>query len=341
MIGIVAPYGRTETTAAALRLADLFEAKGLSVRYVAAGPREHNVHPAWDSRIGSAKTFKVYNALRGCSTVVHFVCDARILKDAKLVAGGQHILVVPWHSLSPATMLLSEYDSLVCPSQACFKDLKSNMDEAKLSVCHWSAGLPIVTRADVGPHPSMCVYCDHTVIDYCAPLLIAALTVLRRELRSPRITLLSTKSWSKKDRCVLKDLVACSEGRITSRPVGNLAEQASLFASHDWVLLPGVRANFGIMADRALACGAPVIAYDVPPINEIVFAERGGASIPCDLYALWNQAPVAIPDLAKLISVCRAALAGTPSVLTQMRRQDWCCAKINKTFDSFWMKLIG
>jgi len=347
MICILTPYGRTEVTAAAIRLADFAEADGRRVRLVACGQREKNVHAHWDARVRSAKNSGLYKAAMGATAVVHFQSHASWHERTTLTSSKhtKHILVPDWHGLGGRDQgLLLEYDAIVCPSVACAKHIKEDIlkdtaDAKRVKVARWDLGTPAVareSRISVGGVKAA-VYCDAAAIDFCGPMILETVRDVLAEYETAKIFLVSTKSWSRADRATLVKLRKAFPTRLSVLSVRRPIEYAVIFQSVDWVLVPSVRSDFAIAASTAVCSGAGVIANDVPPFSEVV-GRSTGILVPCDVAESKSGAPVAIPHAGRWQEACGSAF-GDPSALESLLsvRRDF--TERHEKFETVWRKL--
>jgi hypothetical protein len=291
VIVIFAPYGRNEVTAAAVRLADAAAALGEDVRLVARGANERPVHPFWDARVLSGRGEGPYRAARGGRHLVFFQCDGALLEMTKVVAeGALRTAVVPWHGMRPSDApFLAACDTVVCPNGACLESVGAHYPGLVPFLVRWDAGLEPVRRE--GPladrQVRVCLYCDYATIDYHGALALALADEVLADVPRCGVTLVSTKSWPKRERAEIRRLLARWGGRVAHRRVASLAEQARTFHEHDWVVLPAARSAFGMNALRAAACGAAVVGFDVPPLGELFREAVRGALVPAATRANW------------------------------------------------------
>ena len=344
MIGIVTPYGRGSTTSAAIRLADVALARGADVRLVAFGRRESNVHPFWDSCVWSSKADGIYYAAKGCTQFVHFRVNKRLLEMTKLVAeDAGHILVPPWHSLTledGETCKL--YDKIVCPSKVYNHFFREHIRDKDVSWCRWESGLPPVKRDGLvnAGRVSACFYCDSNTIDFCGPMVIELISELLKSLPKLDVGVLSAKSWGRRDRTELSRLKKVYNSRLGVCPVGNLFEQATHFHHYDWLVYPAVRTDFCMVPAMALSCGLPVIAHDLPPLDELLTNDHSGVLVGCEIKTGVVRAPLAVPCYGKWLDACLQAFSDNRKLFS-MQQKEWGLERAQWSFNEFWSKLLG
>lgn len=353
MIVILAPYGRTDATYAATRLADFAAALGHGVRLVAVRQCDAEVDPHWDSRVARGMTAEAVSRLAATAThVVHFGHASQWLAAATLADTSarktRQILVPLWHSLTARDMqAIKRYDVVVCPSTACRAHVLQHAFagtppvESRLTRCVWDAGVPAVTREGTVSSGKMrvCVHADAAAIDYCGGMVQSLVDEILVVYSRVHVNLLSAKSWSRQDRAAWRRLAAKWGDRlVVSRAVG---PQSIAFAYHtaDWVLLPGVRSDFGTAAAAALVCGAAVICHDVAPFNEIV-GEHSGVLVKCETRRGPCLAPIAVPDPANWLFACHRALS-TTKTLFGFQAADWKLPETRGAFNACWSKVLA
>lgn len=347
MIVLLAPYGRTEVTAAAVRLADLAQSLGHQVRLVACGQQEKHVHPAWDGRVKSGRRHGVYVNAKGATHVVHFQASGRLYDHATLVTAkpnAKHILVPNWHALAASDAdLIGKYDQVVCPTKTCHKVVnqlafRGKGERPRLSWLRWDAGVPPVRRDGLAESERMraCVFCDTSAVDFCGPMVVQLANELLHIHPKLELTVMAVKSWAGRDRQDWKRALANWPRRLSLRGAASAVDLNREFHAHDWVVLPSVRADFGLTASRALACGAPVIANDVPPFSEVVSADSG-ILVPCEVRTGAAKAPIAVPNMGKWLEVCSRAFADART-LFGLQTRDWKLSEACQTFNDGWRR---
>ncbi len=350
MIVVYTPYGRTETTAAAIRLAELAVAAGLPTRLVSVGPHESRVHPFWDKHVVSGRDGGLVGASAGATTCVWFVYGEFLRRAAAQSAPkAVHILVPPWHGLpKPNTSLFPPYESIVCPSKhhhaAFLGRVVPDQDAATAAAtwARWDAGFPPVRhdgRAESGRLKGL-VFCDTGAIDECPAVTLRIMAGLLERCDALHLTCLSTKSWSRPDRRKLAELAHTWGDRFAVLRPTDFQDQLTLMHGHDWFVYPAARTDFAFHPVRALHCGLPVAAWDVPPISERVRTGHNGVVVPCEIFANWANAPTAAAAATKFIDTVAPYLCD-PRQLFALQREDWHLKEYGDAFQQFWLELFG
>ncbi len=314
VVGIITPYGLSEVTSAAVRLAELCFSRGYDVRLAATSTPVLDVHPFWDARVRRSVGDSLHTTLTNCTHVIHFEpCVAAFGSTALVAEGAKHILVPTQQALSrPKRDGLSVYDFIVCPSRACHSALsrfllrRKDAPGKQLLWCHWDAGLGQADREGMVKDRCIraCFFCDSSAVGAGADDLLDVMDKLLHDIKDLELTVLSTRAWPRRERRHASALCTRWGERLAWEPAGNLIHRAATFHRHDWVVLPGLRYDFGITAALAAACGTPCIAYDVPPINELAPGVMVACVAPGRSGALL---PAAQPDPQELLRACRYA----------------------------------
>ena len=147
------------------------------------------------------------------------------------------------------------------------------------------------------------------------------------------------KSWPRRDRKYIQKLLATHVDRLVCLYSSSLLSQCLKMHAHDWTWLPDTRADIGIMAQRSLACGTPVITYDISPYQEFVSDEVTGLTIKCELFSNRVGAPVAGPNLVSIVNTITKAITGQSELVSKCQKKIWKRESQHmKAFRLFWGK---
>jgi len=342
MIGIFAPYQRGEVTAAALRLADFAMAQGYDVRLGTTGSIDKNVHPFWDNNSRSVKSVKgdkVYTWAKGCEKIIWFDYNSKIQHKARLTAERAKFFWVPmWHRMSmEEPPNLDDFFRIVGPTAGHLGTLSKafpGFEREKATWCFWDSGITPIVRVFDGKIPRFYIPMDKRAVDETSLFTLRLVEELM--LTSPRclVTLDSDKTWPRRARKELKRLVNRWPGRLRLCLRTSLVDQIQHFHRHDWTFLPAVRSDLGITAMRSLACGTPVITYDVAPFSDLIRDGHRGLLIATDKTTNWAGAPIAVPSFGNTLNVLTHA--SSPEVMQHCTSQDWKLPRHQEQFERFW-----
>ena len=342
-LGICAPYRRSEITLAATRLADLGRELAMDVRFISIGPSQKNVDHTWDHRFRKVEKNDVYRLLYGCTHLVWFVHDKELYKKSQLVSpNARHWFIPSWHQLDTRILRGLVGYSVVCPSRVIKAEIADRLqDETQLGAtwCLWDSGLDAVNRDGLCRTDEVGIYVPMSarVIDECGYFVLAVVQDVLELFPEVRFTLDFGKSWSRQARKHIQKLLKIYVDRLVCNYSSSLLLQCFKMHAHDWTWLPDTRADIGIMAQRSLACGTPVITYDISPYQEFVSNEVTGLVIKCELFSNRVGAPIAGPSLVSIVNTMTKAITGQSELVSQCQKKIWKRESQHmKAFRLFW-----
>lgn len=342
------PYGRSETTAAAVRLAELAMSAPLPTRLVSVGPHEDRVHPFWDRHVVCGRDGGVQKAAAGATTCVWFVYGEYLRRAAAAAAPkAAHVYVPPWHGQpKPGPDGLPPYDQIVCAGKYQHDAFLARVLPGKpadhVTWARFDAGFPPVRHEGrvVPGRVRVLTHCDVGAIDECPAVALRIMDGLLCRCDAVDLTCWSSKSWSRRDRYALAGLAARWGDRLTLAAGGTLQDQLTLMHEHDWFLYPAARCDFAIHAARALHCGLPVLGWDVPPLSERVRSGHNGLLVPCEYSTNWAGAATADAVASRFVDACAPTLADARQLFA-LQANDWDQRQLADGFRRFWLDLLG
>lgn len=347
MIGILAPYTHCEATAAAIRLAELCLSYGEEPRLMAVGPCRLPVHDYWDRHVWSTRDANgLYLGAQDCHKFVHLWNGFITHTMTTLVAmQARHVLVPCWQHLSVQDLHeLNLFDKIVCPSQELhsylLKHARCPLTTDSLTWTRFDAGLPFAAADHAGPlHVAMMV--NGATIDVSGLGLLRMVEGLLATYTDLRIYLLHSRSWPDNDRRYIRRLRSDFAHRFQTERLDSFNRLTRRLHEFDWTVIPWPRADFGIAAARSIACGTPVVTYDVAPFNEIVRHEHNGHLVRCDITVSTGvEAPSAVPDMKALSELCFELFANR-TAWNDCRRRDWKVAEHSASFSRAWADILN
>jgi hypothetical protein len=302
-ITLLTPYNSSETTAAALYLADYLETLGYTVRVVATDRIQREVDPFWDRKI-TQNTFgaTLYNTAYA-GAVIQFGLNQRTQQTVKISSSVaertiRHILVcdepVP---LNVASAYLEAHDRIVCTSQHVFDSLgyALNGNRDKRCITHWDTGERFNSRRSPHINGSIraCFVCDSSVIDKAGTFTLVLIREALKQYAKLYVDVVYTKSWARADSRELRRLRDDYGERIVSTRLNNCREFFKYCVRNDWVVSTAPTGTYILPILTALACGNPVICNRVDPYRFAV-TETNGITVPCVEYRS-SQSQTAAP----------------------------------------------
>ena len=111
-----------------------------------------------------------------------------------------------------------------------------------------------------------------------------------------------------------------------------------LYGAHDLVLWPAEIEGFGLVGIESLYMGTPVIAYDMPPMSDIIIDGVNGMLVPCDTGGAPNGPMFAKPDAVQFIETATIAIDNR---LVGMNKRTKLSRKTKRaSFNKGWKKII-
>ena len=349
-LGICSPYRRCEATLAAIRLADLGRELAMNVRFLAEGSVQKGVDHYWDQRVTSTKGNNAYKWASGCTHITWFSKDEELYDKAFLVSpGAKHWYVPTCHGAKQSERTAPQEDlRVVCPSKQAKNEILSRssdeFSDKRVTWCLWDSGFKTINHYDKSSQSDISIYVPilSHVIDETGELVLRAVYDLLKLFPEVHFTLEFEKSWSKSARSLVRYLREFYGDRISAAyglsPLTDLRQMHG----HDWTWIPSTRVNTGITAQRSLACGTPVIVYDISPYCEFITDEVNGVLIECDVYSDWSGAPIAGPRFVSVVSTLSRVITGERKLHAKCQETTVAREKNHaKQFRLFWAKEWG
>lgn len=320
---VVAPYGFCELSVAATRLADVARAVGCDVHWLVPDRPMPGLHPHWDRKVSGWPAWKrgLPDDPRRIDGFVWF--EHRPLLQTQLQRRwplSKHWLVLPWQRLDAkrAAGLASRYDRVVSPAPTvqtavlrCQKPklVLPQFAKESLTWVFWSAGWPALRRSGEVVPGALRVYVPLDGLRAVeASQLLSLCLQLTDEFPHLQFTFDSTATWPTGFRARLLDAVRRRPQRFAARLRSPLQQRQLDLQQHDFCLLPTPAFDFGLRVVQSLACGVPLLCYDIEPVSGLLQQERNCYLMGCDIECNWLGAPRARFDSSALLEHLRFAL---------------------------------
>ena len=343
--GIYLDYACDDMTAAALRLAGLFQRNAHQVNFLSSRMQQF-VHSLWDRQVLSCRETDIARWTRSSNECVWFQYDAKRFREAMATRSGRkHILVPKWHDLCQSDFdWLGIHDTIVCSSprmEACVQQaMRETSVRCPVKFTYWSAGLRQVTKHGyLHGHPRLMVAIDDFTMRKHGDSFIQALCGLL--LRQPRliVTVVAEGDWPARFHNVLFHLLCEFDERIAIKCHLPMDQRLVEIHQHDWLWVASVRGTTGFPVQDALACGVPVIAWDVEPFNELVLDGWNGHLIQTGCTESEIGAPTAAWESAPLALELYQAFRSEEKLIF-LQEQDWLLKAQEDDFRGFWRQII-
>jgi len=351
-LGICAPYRRCEATLSAIRLADLGRELAMTVKFLAEGSVQKGVDHYWDKHVRSGKGDRPYRWAAGCTHIVWFSNEESIYQKAFLVSpGARHWHVPMCHSMEKSNCFSpQEGGRVVCTSKKIKDETLDRLygEEAadpsidrKITWCLWDSGFDAVSVAHMRKAGSLFIYVPVSshVIDETGLMVLRAILDLLKLFPHVHFTVDCGKSWSKGAKRLIREMTTTYKTRMDFNYTLSPLSHVRRMHEHDWTWIPSTRVDTGIVAQRSLACGTPVIVYDINPYCEFITDEVNGLLVDCDIYSNWTGAPVAGPRFVSVVNTLAKAITGERELHSKCQRMTANREKQHsKQFRLFWAK---
>jgi hypothetical protein len=343
-IGIYASYDMSEIGLSALRLADLAAGLGLDVKYLVTGNHVLNLDETWDQRVRSAGKASFASWGRDATCCVWFEPHRARLELVRAVnSKARQVLVLPWQSVPDRQdWWLKAYDLVLCPSERSWIALSHALDRpSEAQVLHWTSGFSgeaISRRRD-------------DAVDVYAPLgcatkryhgtdVLRCVDTLLDNIPELHFVVSSPSSWNREERCTVKQMQEHHNSRFISLVRPPMQAHVQQMARSHWVWLPEVRPHNGLSAAQATASGAPVMAWNVSPNDEVTYADRNSHLIHCEFESNWLYAPTVIWDSLMVMQACTAAFTDRKA-WEGHHEEAKALTPDERSFTNFWKAVWG
>lgn len=343
-IGFDVQYKLHDAVYAALRLSDSLKALGYETTLYSKLKKKHIYGCDWDSLVTTPEDMSYEEWLK---TITHIIWPVPPNKDTVKKVGKNIVTIAlaPWDCLPSYTkgsLKLCAHTVSTCSENT--KVLKAGSSLTNISTIEWDSFIPITHKAFgsvdlnnpkvlIPLHSSQGLRCDldslfdiiEGVIHGCPKAKIAISYSLKsipweisKELRS------FVRKHSSSVSLVL-DAATCVSSLL-------------LYGSHDIVLWPAEIEGFGLVGVESIYMGTPVIAYDVPPMSDIVIDGINGVLVPCKHGGSVNSIVFAEPDAYNFIDKSVDAINNK---LVELNKHTKTGKKSKRSkFNSAWKKII-
>jgi hypothetical protein len=343
-IGIYTPYDFGETTAAAIRLAEV--AQYLSYPVTMLTPRKHEltVNPFWDRRVRVARHgrlghTRIMDWTFDSHVCVWFGCYVKAFQVAMgMKHGTVHVLVPGCGSLMPEQIAMARaFHHVVCPSLQGAISVGLHTQNAQF--IRWTSGIKSIDKekARVDGRISVAVTPDADLMRRRGYELMHVLEQLL-QLNGISFTVVLSDRPSKRDHERLEFMRKRHPGRFQVRVCLSTLHLKLLINDHDWLLVPSLSSRFGLPAQYALACHVPVVAWDVDPFDEMIEDGHNGYLIPCENRTTF-LAREAVWDTNNILDFCASTFYGEEQ-LTSLISQRWREEEHEETFRASWDDIL-
>ena len=342
-IGFDIQYKPHDAVYAAMRLSDSLRAIGYETTLYSKLKRGHTYGCDWDSIVVTPDIMSYEQWLKG---ITHIIWPVPPDKDLIHKVGKNIVTIAlaPWDCLpaySRKSFKLCAHTVATSPSNA--QTLKKDFDLKNVSTVEWDSLIPI-TRKEIGGvdmskpkvliplHSSQGLRCDmEALFDVASGVSKLCPHAELSISYSPRCM-----AWE-----VVKELRHFFKKNHQIKAITDSTTCVSsllLYGNHDLVIWPAEIEGFGLVGIESLYMGTPVIAYDIPPMSNIIIDGANGILVPCDKGGSSNGIVFAKPDATRFFNLAAETINHRLEELnkhTKLGRK----TRRNK-FNASWKKII-
>lgn len=279
-LGIHAPYGWFEASRLVVRIGELANSLGVPCSYMASQAHEAEFHPLWDRRIVAEGKGSFAEWIKDKTIILWSDLQPKKLQ-ASVARGCRNVLVATDRIRLERD--LGPFDAVVFPSEAAYKRCPFSYASSRRWI-GWDSGTPLRQRPGRRPGDGIKVYAplDRATLDRAGNALLYAVDIILRDC--PQVTLAASYPRKLKETDGLA--IELMQDRYGPRFIwlGRFDYLAHLRRVDwcDWLFYPSVADVAAVSPLEALAAGARVLAYNVPPVNEVVRSGYNGILVSPD-----------------------------------------------------------
>lgn len=281
LVGICTRYYRCEATLLACRIAAAVLSHGGDVVFYVGQDRLVSVDQTFDKHVTLARKRAFNDWAKPCTHLVWL--DNPAFKDIRWAnAEGKHTIIVPnWHQAhKDLRKVYHAAGSVVCTSRAAADFFIRRWKVPRCIPAGWDPGLAIThKRAPLDAARPRLFYPLELITPVNQPSMLFMLERLLADTQATLTVAYAPSRLDSQSRGTLESLERRFDSRVKllrSMPLCNLAMQ---FAVHDLTLWPSRADNAALGALMSTFVGTPVLAFNVPPVNEFVHANT---LVPCN-----------------------------------------------------------
>lgn len=307
MIGICTRWRKTDATHAALSVARRLHELACPFIINCYDWRSGDVAADYDKHVHHIQFQK------WLSTVKHIIWTAPVDSYFITQARKKHIrssLYTSWDQLEPYDeKVLAEYTHILVPSVVQAMQLRDKFKLRNVAMLPYDPGVPSTLR---GEHTNcvpgrtklfLSLYgAQLRRVDLSAILVLAT---LMQDLPQVDVTIACSKGLAMYTQKELKQLAKKFPGRWRNLFNCKWTDQVIEMSKHDLTVWPAKWDGFGIVGTTSLAMGTPVIAWDMPPVNEHLASGRNSILVQSSIEYNWIGMPSVKPNYQEFDRVLR------------------------------------
>ena len=292
-LGIYAPYTWDVSTAMACVLADLAVSCHVPVSYLAYQRRDTGIHAGWDSRVLSVRRRFFESWASRQSHIVWFGAHKRQVQVAKRLGCHNTLVLLPSRMSQEGVAALRYYDQIVCPNHTSYTVCHFRKVHSRLVEIPWDSGVAFQPKLAPGGGNELrvLVRVEGEMAREQALALIQAIGYLLDGSKDLTFTVGHHRNWSRAAASAWGELRKAHPYRVEFKRKPSRAWRISAYQRHHWFFYPRLRDGAGFYPLESLAVNCPVLAFNLPPINEFIRTAYNGHLIACQGDYNWFGAP--------------------------------------------------
>lgn len=341
MYGIYSSYSYRDGTDAAITLADFLGTKQVPrVNWLSPTPPTAGLDGYWDGVVLNEERNNFKDWVRQRKQIVWFHVDKERLEIAR-AAKCRNILAVMWHNLRKVDFkTLFQYDLIVVPGTTEQKWLEKAVPGINTMVVPWSTMLEIRRRGRQSSRTRVMVHIRNFTAKTCGALLLHSLNAAMDGNSNLDLTIVHGRNFDAVGDKFLADMLSKRSDRVKELVRPSRQQRLAVTEQHDWTFWTAIAESAGVIGMESLACGTPVIGFDVPPVSTIVRPTKTGWLIPCDIRDSETGAPIAVPSVKDIIDEFREVCVSR-DLLDDLRGQPWDgLESIHRRFQDGWSEIL-
>lgn len=332
MIGICTRYNRGDTTHAGLAIARYLDDTGRASSLMRYDWRAKHVDPCYDNRVKIIKDDKwLLNIKHMCWTAPVVPFFVKMLRKKAI----KNTLYTSWEYISEHDKFgLEKYHHVLLPTMLQALQVRDMFKLKNVAVLPFYCGYPITRKKHLlkpdQVHVCMSLYSTQMrKIDMTQLFMLAELLSTNPHVH---VTIPHTNAITV---LVQRHLKACEktfEGRWKNVCTSYWHDYANIMANSDLTIWPAKYDGMGIVGLTSLHMGTPVLAWDVPPINEILVNGKNAILVPAEIEYSPMSVPRVKPDV-QLFEKTLKWLVNDPQTLLKLTlNTDAALEKTDKEF---------
>jgi len=190
-------------------------------------------------------------------------------------------------------MAMRYYDQIVCPTHASYSICHFRKVHSNVLEVPWDSGVAFQDRLTPpdGRDLRILLLAEGEMARDHAPSLAQAVGYLLDGPKDFVFTICHHRNWSRAAAGIWRDLKRAFPDRLEFKRKPSRDWRLTAYQQHHWFFYPRLKDAAGFYALEALAVNCPVLAFNLPPINEFVRTAYNGHLLSCPGDYNWFGAP--------------------------------------------------